>query len=93
MVAQMEIVLIWLAFTFLFILIGCVLSARARRKAATHREVLLSEPRVRSGAGNNVRMSIYGYDGLPPDQEIANVQGALQRLGYYQYAVDGCSVR
>lgn len=50
---------------------------------------VLSEPRVRSGAGNNVRMSIYGYDGLPPDQVIANVQGALQRLGYFQYAVDG----
>lgn len=32
---------------------------------------------------------IYGYDGLPPDQVIANVQGALQRLGYYRYAVDG----
>jgi len=32
---------------------------------------------------------IYGYDGLPPDQVIANVQGALERLGYYRYAVDG----
>ena len=32
---------------------------------------------------------IYGYDGLPPDQVIANMQGALQRLGYYRYAVDG----
>ena len=32
---------------------------------------------------------IYGYDGLPPDQVIANVQGVLQRLGYYPYAVDG----
>jgi hypothetical protein len=32
---------------------------------------------------------IYGYDGLPPDQVIANVQGALQRLGYYRYAVNG----
>jgi hypothetical protein len=32
---------------------------------------------------------IYGYDGLPPDQVVANVQGALQRLGYYQYAIDG----
>ncbi len=32
---------------------------------------------------------IYGYDGLPPDQIIANVQGALQRLGYYTDAVDG----
>jgi hypothetical protein len=32
---------------------------------------------------------IYGYDGLPPDQIVADVQGALQRLGYYPYAVDG----
>src|SRR5438270_1484516 len=32
---------------------------------------------------------IYGYDGLPPDQVIANVQGALQELGYFPYAVDG----
>jgi hypothetical protein len=32
---------------------------------------------------------IYGYGGLPPDQVIANVQGALQRLGYYRNAVDG----
>jgi hypothetical protein len=32
---------------------------------------------------------VYGYDGLPPDQVIANVQGALQREGYYPYAVDG----
>jgi len=32
---------------------------------------------------------IYGYDGLPPDQVIANVQGALQELGYYPDAVDG----
>ena len=32
---------------------------------------------------------IYGYDGLPPDQVVANVQGALQRLGYYQGAIDG----
>lgn len=32
---------------------------------------------------------IYGYDGLPPDQVIANIQGALQELGYFQYAVDG----
>lgn len=32
---------------------------------------------------------IYGYNGLPPDQVVADVQGALQRLGYYQYAVDG----
>jgi len=32
---------------------------------------------------------IYGYDGLPPDQVIANVQGALQEMGYFPYAVDG----
>jgi hypothetical protein len=32
---------------------------------------------------------IYGYDGLPPDQVVADVQGALQRLGYYQYEIDG----
>ncbi len=32
---------------------------------------------------------IYGYDSLPPDQVVANVQGALQQLGYYQDAVDG----
>jgi Putative peptidoglycan binding domain len=32
---------------------------------------------------------IYGYDGLPPDQVVANVQGALQQLGYYHDAVDG----
>jgi hypothetical protein len=32
---------------------------------------------------------VYGYDGLPPDQVVANVQGALQRLGYYRDAVDG----
>jgi hypothetical protein len=32
---------------------------------------------------------IYGYDGLPPDQVIADVQGALQQQGYFQYAVDG----
>lgn len=32
---------------------------------------------------------IYGYDGLPPDQVVANVQGALQRLGYYRDAIDG----
>src|SRR5439155_18665385 len=29
---------------------------------------------------------IYGYDGLPPDQIIANVQYALQQLGYYSEA-------
>src|SRR5947209_8401735 len=32
---------------------------------------------------------IYGYDGLPPDQVIANVQSALQELGYFPDAVDG----
>lgn len=32
---------------------------------------------------------IYGYDGLPPDQVIVNVQTALQREGYFPYAVDG----
>lgn len=32
---------------------------------------------------------IYGYDGLPSDQIVADVQGALQRLGYYRYAIDG----
>jgi hypothetical protein len=32
---------------------------------------------------------IYGYNGLPPDQVIANVQAALQQQGYYQGAVDG----
>jgi hypothetical protein len=32
---------------------------------------------------------IYGYDGLAPDQVIANVQSALQELGYFPYAVDG----
>src|SRR6266496_6615893 len=32
---------------------------------------------------------IYGNDDLPPDQIIANVQYALQQLGYYSEAVDG----
>jgi len=32
---------------------------------------------------------IYGYDGLPPDEIVANVQFELQRLGYYDNAVDG----
>ncbi len=32
---------------------------------------------------------IYGYDGLPPDQIIANVQYALQQLGYFAEAADG----
>ncbi len=32
---------------------------------------------------------IYGYNSLPPDQVIANVQAALQGQGYYQGEVDG----
>jgi len=32
---------------------------------------------------------IYGYDGLRPDEIIADVQAALQQLGYYVHAVDG----
>ena len=32
---------------------------------------------------------LYGYDGLPPDEVIANAQSELQRLEYYSYAVDG----
>jgi hypothetical protein len=32
---------------------------------------------------------IYAYNGLPPDQVIANVQAALQYQGYYQGEVDG----
>ena len=32
---------------------------------------------------------IYGYDGLLPDEVVANVQSALQDLGYYLYEVDG----
>jgi hypothetical protein len=32
---------------------------------------------------------IYGYDALRPDEVIANVQAALQQLGYYAYTVDG----
>jgi len=32
---------------------------------------------------------IYGYDGLQPDEVIANVQTALQQMGYYAYTVDG----
>lgn len=32
---------------------------------------------------------IYGYNDLPPDQVIANVQAALQRQGYYHGLVDG----
>ena len=32
---------------------------------------------------------IYGYNGLTPDQVIANVQGALQQQGYYRGGVDG----
>ena len=32
---------------------------------------------------------IYGYNGLSPDQIIANVQYVLQQLGYFAEAVDG----
>lgn len=32
---------------------------------------------------------IYGYDGLPPDEAVANVQSELQRLGYYSGQIDG----
>lgn len=32
---------------------------------------------------------IYGYNHLPPDQVIANVQATLQQQGYYQGEVDG----
>jgi hypothetical protein len=32
---------------------------------------------------------IYGYNDLPPDQVIANVQAALQEQGYYHGEVDG----
>jgi len=32
---------------------------------------------------------IYGYNNLPPDQVIANVQAALQQQGYYHGEVDG----
>jgi hypothetical protein len=32
---------------------------------------------------------IYGYNGLPPDQVIANVQATLQQQGYYRGEVDG----
>ena len=32
---------------------------------------------------------IFSYDGLTPDQIIANVQSALQDRGYYSYVVDG----
>lgn len=32
---------------------------------------------------------IYGYGGLLPDEIVANVQSALQDLGYYPYEVDG----
>jgi hypothetical protein len=32
---------------------------------------------------------IYGYNDLPPDQVIANVQAALQGQGYYRGEVDG----
>src|SRR5882724_13231137 len=32
---------------------------------------------------------IHGYNNLPPDQVIANVQAALQQQGYYQGELDG----
>ncbi|HEU5246633.1 MAG TPA: peptidoglycan-binding domain-containing protein [Candidatus Udaeobacter sp.] len=32
---------------------------------------------------------IYGYGGFQPDEIIANVQAALQQLGYYPYTIDG----
>ena len=32
---------------------------------------------------------VYGYNHLPPDQVIANVQATLQQQGYYQGEVDG----
>ncbi len=32
---------------------------------------------------------IYGYNDLPPDQVVANVQAALQSQGYYEGEVDG----
>ncbi len=32
---------------------------------------------------------IYGYNNLPPDQVIANVQSSLQQQGYYHGEVDG----
>jgi len=32
---------------------------------------------------------VYGYDGLLPDEIVANVQSVLQDLGYYPYEVDG----
>jgi hypothetical protein len=32
---------------------------------------------------------IYGYNNLPPDQVVANVQSTLQAQGYYHGAVDG----
>jgi hypothetical protein len=32
---------------------------------------------------------IYAYNGLPPDQVVANVQAALQQQGYYRGEVDG----
>jgi peptidoglycan hydrolase-like protein with peptidoglycan-binding domain len=35
------------------------------------------------------RPRIYGYDSLPPDEVVANIQSELQRCGYYYDAVDG----
>ena len=42
----MDIVLIWLVFTLLFIAIAYILSARARRKAMARREILAREPAI-----------------------------------------------
>ena len=32
---------------------------------------------------------IYGSNGVPPDEVVANVQSELQQQGYFSYAVDG----
>lgn len=42
----MDIVLTWLVFTFFFIVIAYLLSARARRKAAARQQALSREPRI-----------------------------------------------
>jgi Zn-dependent protease len=42
----MDILLIWLVFTFFFIVIAYVFSARARRKAVARQQALLREPRI-----------------------------------------------
>ena len=39
--------------------------------------------------GTRPGVTIYGYDGAPPDEVVASVQSELQRLGYFTYAVDG----